>query len=186
MDHERKRKLTRIRSRTTANPEPLQPRRTTRYLKVQGKTRTSNLPLRACQEISFTHWREHRRTCGAPGAGRCQAPRRRRCGDIVEERQRRRCPPAAGPLRAAARRPAGRVAHSLLPPRACSSLAPCQRACSQVQTLFLDRPLTSGIPICFGDTFDDLILATEHPGPDLPQPRPYLLSKGTVKPIFGF
>ena len=32
---------------------------------------------------------------------------------IVEERQRRRCPPAAAPLRAAARRPAGFVARSL-------------------------------------------------------------------------
>jgi hypothetical protein len=32
---------------------------------------------------------------------------------IVEERQRSRCPPAAAPLRAAARRPAGFVAHSL-------------------------------------------------------------------------
>src|SRR6266542_4670744 len=51
-------------------------------------------------------WRERR-------AGRCKAPRRRRCGDIVEERQRRRCPPAAAPLRAAARRPAGCVARSL-------------------------------------------------------------------------
>jgi hypothetical protein len=34
-------------------------------------------------------------------AGRCKAPRRRRCGDIVEERQRRRCPSAAAPRRAA-------------------------------------------------------------------------------------
>src|SRR4030042_2029658 len=42
----------------------------------------------------FTFWRERR-------AGRCKAPRRRRCGDIVEERQRRRCPPAAAPRRAA-------------------------------------------------------------------------------------
>jgi len=32
---------------------------------------------------------------------------------IVEERQRSRCPPAAAPLRAAARRPAGFVARSL-------------------------------------------------------------------------
>ena len=31
---------------------------------------------------------------------------------IVEERQRSRCPPAAAPLRAAARRPAGFVARS--------------------------------------------------------------------------
>src|SRR5439155_21911293 len=32
--------------------------------------------------------------------------------DIVEERKRSRCPPAAAPLRAAARRPAGFVARS--------------------------------------------------------------------------
>src|SRR5205809_7087547 len=32
--------------------------------------------------------------------------------DIVEERQQSRCPPAAAPLRAAARRPAGFVARS--------------------------------------------------------------------------
>src|SRR2546422_6675417 len=39
-------------------------------------------------------WRERR-------VGRCKAPRRRRCGDIVEERQRRRCPPATAPRGAA-------------------------------------------------------------------------------------
>src|SRR6266536_983296 len=40
-------------------------------------------------------WRERR-------AGRCKAPRPRRCGDIVEERQRRRYVPfAAAPRRAA-------------------------------------------------------------------------------------
>src|SRR2546422_5305302 len=44
-------------------------------------------------------WRERR-------AGRCKAPRRRRCGDIVEERQRRRYAPfAAAPRRAAATTP---------------------------------------------------------------------------------
>ena len=32
--------------------------------------------------------------------GRCKAARRRRCGDIVEERQRGRCPRAAGTQRA--------------------------------------------------------------------------------------
>src|SRR5438552_14595515 len=50
---------------------------------------------------------------------------------IVEERQQSRCPPAAAPLRAAARRPAGGVARSLHTApahRVCSSLAPCQRA----------------------------------------------------------
>ena len=63
-------------------------------------------PLRACDEISEALRRERR-------AGRCKAPRRRRCGVIVEERQHRRCPPAAAPLRAAARRLAGCVARSL-------------------------------------------------------------------------
>src|SRR5947209_20345650 len=55
-------------------------------------------PLRARQKIRCAFWRERR-------AGRCKAPRRRRCGDIVEERQRRRCPPAAAPRRAAALMP---------------------------------------------------------------------------------
>ena len=64
------------------------------------------LSLRVCEEITCALWRERR-------AGRCEAPRRRRCGDIVEELQRGRCPPAAAPLRAAARRPAGFVARSL-------------------------------------------------------------------------
>jgi hypothetical protein len=35
-------------------------------------------------------------------AGRCKAPRRRQCGDIAEERQCRRCPPAAAPRKVAA------------------------------------------------------------------------------------
>ena len=43
--------------------------------------------------IILTLWRERR-------AGRCKAPRRRRCGDIVEERQRCRCPRDAGTQRA--------------------------------------------------------------------------------------
>src|SRR2546426_1878610 len=44
-------------------------------------------------------WRERR-------AGRCKALRRRRCGDIVEKRQRRRYAPfAAAPRRAAAPTP---------------------------------------------------------------------------------
>ena len=39
-------------------------------------------------------------------AGRCQALGRSRCGDIVEERQRRRCPRRRAPPRVfAARRP---------------------------------------------------------------------------------
>ena len=50
---------------------------------------------------------------------------------IVEERQQRRRPLAAAPLRAAARWPAGPLAALLapyIPQRVCSSLAPCQRA----------------------------------------------------------
>jgi len=45
-------------------------------------------------------WRERQ-------AGKCAAPRCRRCGVIVEERQQGRCPPDAAPPWAAARRPAG-------------------------------------------------------------------------------
>jgi len=75
--------------------------------------RSAGCSLKVCHGITDTLWREHRRTCGAPGAGRCKAPRRRRCGVIVEERQRSRCPSAAAPRRAAARRPAGFVARSL-------------------------------------------------------------------------
>src|SRR5881409_3635341 len=94
-------------------------------------------PLRARQEIRCAFWRERR-------AGRCKAPRRRRCSDIVEERQRRRCPPAAGPLRAAARRPSGCVARSLhtaagmLVARA---LPAGLGASSKMYTLFPDGPL---------------------------------------------
>jgi len=50
---------------------------------------------------------------------------------IVEERQQRRRPLAAAPLRAAARWPAGPLAALLapyIPQRVCSSVAPCQRA----------------------------------------------------------
>ena len=47
--------------------------------------------LRVCAGITCAFWRERR-------AGRCEAPRRRRCGVIVEERQQSRCPPAAAPL----------------------------------------------------------------------------------------
>src|SRR5438128_2040992 len=93
--------------------------------------------LRARQEIRCAFWSERR-------AGRCKAPRRRRCGDIAEERQRRRCPPAAAPLRAAARRPAGCVARSLhtaagmLVARA---LPAGLGASSKMYTLFPDGPL---------------------------------------------
>jgi hypothetical protein len=49
--------------------------------------------VRACNDIRDAFRRERR-------SGRCKAPRHRRCGVIVEERQRRRCQPAAAPLRA--------------------------------------------------------------------------------------
>jgi len=61
----------------------------------------------------------------APG-GQMQGAATRDAVRIVEERQRSRCPPAAAPLRAAARRPAG----LLLAPhqtKKCSSLAPRRR-----------------------------------------------------------
>src|SRR5213594_298911 len=64
--------------------------------------------------------------------------------DIVEERQQSRCPPAAAPLRAAARRPAGCVARSLhtaagmLVARA---LPAGLGASSKMYTLFPDGPL---------------------------------------------
>src|SRR5947208_1827094 len=98
-----------------------------------------SLQLRARQKIRCAFWRERR-------AGRCKAPRRRRCGDIVEERQRRKCPPAAAPLRAAARRPAGCVARSLhtaagmLVPRA---LPAGLGASSKMYTLFPDGRLAT-------------------------------------------
>ncbi|PYU93556.1 MAG: hypothetical protein DMG08_09820, partial [Acidobacteria bacterium] len=62
---------------------------------------------------------------------------------IVEERQQSRCPPAAAPLRAAARRPAGGVARSLhtaagmLVARA---LPAGLGASSKMYTLFPDGP----------------------------------------------
>src|SRR5216117_3519220 len=62
-------------------------------------TTFTHLGLRARQKIKLAFWRERR-------AGRCKAPRRRRCVDIVEERQRRRYAPfAAAPRRAAAPTP---------------------------------------------------------------------------------
>src|SRR5436190_737765 len=65
---------------------------------------------------------------------------------IVEERQQSRCPPAAAPLRAAARRPAGGVARSLH--TAPGMLVACALpaglgASSKMYTLFPDGPLAS-------------------------------------------
>src|SRR5438876_7132331 len=96
--------------------------------------------LRARQEIRCAFGRER-------GAGRCKAPRRRRCGDIVEERQRRRCPPAAAPLRATARRPAGCVARSLHTAAVAAGMLVARAlpaglgASSKMYTLFPDGPL---------------------------------------------
>ena len=91
-------------------------------LRIQAKPR-------ACDEISDALWRERR-------AGRCKAPRRRRCGDIVEERQRSRCPPAAAPLRAALFAPC--IPLSMLVAHA---LPVGLGACSKVRHLFRHRPL---------------------------------------------
>src|SRR5439155_4141905 len=63
---------------------------------------------------------------------------------IAEERQRRRCPPAAAPLRAAARRPAGCVARSLhtAPGMLVARALPAGLgASSKMYTLFPDGPL---------------------------------------------
>src|SRR5439155_15385519 len=95
--------------------------------------------IRARQEIRCAFWRERR-------AGRCKAPRRRRCSDIVEERQRRRCPPAAAPLRATARRPPGCVARSLHTAADAAGMLVARAlpaglgASSKMYTLFPDGP----------------------------------------------
>ena len=62
---------------------------------------------------------------------------------IVEERQRRRCPPAAAPLRAEARRPAGGVARSLHTAEGmlvARALPASLGASSKVGLLLRDRP----------------------------------------------
>ena len=52
-----------------------------KYIVVFMESRT-----KGSRKNKLAFWRERR-------AGRCKAPRRRRCGDIVEERQRRRYAP---------------------------------------------------------------------------------------------
>ena len=85
---------------------PLRGRRTTSTRSFSARPSPASMhSVRACDKISDALRRERR-------AGRCKAARRRRCGDIVEERQPSRCPPAVAPLRAAARRPADCVARS--------------------------------------------------------------------------
>src|SRR5438094_9100293 len=69
--------------------------------------------------------------------------------DIVEERQRSRCPPAAAPLRAAARRLAGFVArssHTAPGIARRSRLASGPGGLQQNVNLFLREPLAGGEP----------------------------------------
>src|SRR5213596_2714350 len=78
--------------------------------------------LRARQEIRCAFWRERR-------AGRCEAPRRRRCR-CASSRSGNKAD-ARPPPRPSGLRPAGPLAVLLapyIPQRVCSSLAPCQRA----------------------------------------------------------
>src|SRR6266516_4770861 len=78
--------------------------------------------LRARQEIRCAFWRERR-------AGRCEAPRRRRCR-CASSRSGNKAD-ARPPPRPSGLRPAGPLAVLLapyIPHRLCSSLAPCQRA----------------------------------------------------------
>src|SRR5437867_1361545 len=71
--------------------------------------------------------------------------------DIVEERQRSRCPPAAAPLRAAARRLAGCVARSLHTAADAAGMLVARAlpaglgASSKMYTLFPDGPLAKAL-----------------------------------------
>src|SRR5947208_14833307 len=76
---------------------------------------------------------------------------------IVEERQQSRCPPAAAPLRAAARRPAGGVARSLhtAPGMLVARALPAGLgASSKMYTLFPDGPLGPEKGAKLGETAD--------------------------------
>ena len=78
----------------------------------------------------------------APG-GQMRGAATQAMSDIVEERQQSRCPPAAAPLRAAARRPAGCVARSLhtAPGMLVARALPAGLgASSKMYTLFPDGP----------------------------------------------
>src|SRR6266568_4021613 len=82
----------------------------------------ASLCLRARQEIRCAFWRERR-------AGRCEAPRRRRCR-CASSRSGNKAD-ARPPPRPSGLRPAGPLAVLLapyIPHRVCSLLAPCQRA----------------------------------------------------------
>ena len=102
--------------------------------------------LRARRKITFTLWRERR-------AGRCKAPRRRRCGVIVEERQRSRCPPAATPRQAAGPQARWLCCSLLTCNPACSSLAPRQWAwgpAAKWVCYYVTDPKRSQCLICTG------------------------------------
>src|SRR6266516_2018839 len=86
--------------------------------------------------------------------------------DIVEERQQSRCPPAAAPLRAAARRPAGFVArssHTAPGIARRSRLASGPGGLQQNVKLFLREPLNPGLApwAVLLDPFGVLGFATE-------------------------
>src|SRR5881396_1614405 len=91
------------------------------YCNIPG-VRVRSPRLRARQEIRCAFWRERR-------AGRCEAPRRRRCR-CASSRSGNKAD-ARPPPRPSGLRPAGPLAVLLapyIPHRVCSSLAPCQRA----------------------------------------------------------
>src|SRR5436189_4371322 len=98
--------------------------------------------LRARQEIRCAFWRERR-------AGRCEAPRRRRCRTSSRSGNEADARP---PPRPCGLRPAGSLAVLLapyIPQRVCSSLAPCQRAwrpAAKCTPYFLTGPNLRTIP----------------------------------------
>ena len=92
----------------------------------------------------------------APG-GQMRGAATQAMSDIVEERQQSRCPPAAAPLRAAARRPAGGVARSLhtAPGMLVARALPAGLgASSKMYTLFPDGPLGPEKGAKLGETAD--------------------------------
>src|SRR5438552_12640959 len=98
--------------------------------------------VRARQEIRCAFWRERR-------AGRCEAPRRRRCR-CASSRSGNKAD-ARPPPRPSGLRPAGPLAVLLapyIPHRVCSSLAPCQRAwgpAAKCTPYFLTGPKASAV-----------------------------------------
>src|SRR5439155_16263956 len=88
--------------------------------------------------------------------------------DIVEERQQSRCPPAAAPLRAAARRLAGGVARSLhtAPGMLVARALPAGLgASSKMFTLFPDGPLVLLVCVSFsGPAFSQIYNCKDKDG----------------------